>query len=217
MNLPVIRAYPMPTAGELPRNVASWVIDPSRAALLIHDMQRYFIRPFPAGERPVTDLVRNIAAIREHCAAAGVPVLYTAQPGGMAHRDRGLLRDFWGDGMPPSEFERGVVGELAPGPADTVFTKWSYTGFHRNGLGEFLRARRRDQLIICGVYAHVGCLQTACSAFTDGIQPFLVADAVADFGRDQHLFALRYVAELVGMAVTTRTVTQWLLPAALAS
>ncbi|MBY5232276.1 Isochorismatase, partial [Bacillus paranthracis] len=61
----------------------------------------------------------------------------------------------------------------------------------------------RDQLIICGIYAHIGCLLTACEAFMDGIQPFFVADAVADFSLEHHKQALEYASNRC--AVTTST------------
>lgn len=217
MSLPTITAYPMPREDELPTNTVRWEIDPARAVLLIHDMQQYFLRAFPAGQQPVTDLVANVAALRAHFRTAGVPVVYTAQPGGMRHHDRGLLMDFWGSGMPPRDDDRAIAEGIAPETGDTVFTKWRYTAFHRNGLLDFLREHDRDQLVICGVYAHVGCLMTACDAFTQTIQPFLVADALADFSQEQHHAALRYASELIGCTISTRAATASLLPSALAS
>jgi trans-2,3-dihydro-3-hydroxyanthranilic acid synthase len=205
VGLPKIPSYSMPREDELPRNVAPWRIDPRRSVLLIHDMQRYFLGAFPAGRQPVVDLVANVDRLRRSCASAGVPVVYTAQPGGMAHRDRGLLRDFWGAGMRTAPEERGIVDSLAPTPRDRTFVKWRYTAFHRNGLLHYMRAEERDQLVICGVYAHVGCLMTACDAFTNDIQPFLVADAMADFTEEQHRSALAYAAELCAVVLSTRT------------
>jgi isochorismate hydrolase len=210
MGIPAIAAYPMPTEDELPRNTARWTVDPRRAVLLIHDMQKYFIQPFPAGRSPVTELVRNVTALRERCAALGVPVAYTTQPGGMTERQRGLLRDFWGSGMTVAPEHREVVDPIRPEAGDLVLTKWRYSAFHRTELLTSLQARGRDQLIVCGVYAHVGVLMTSADAFTSDIRPFLVADAIADFSPEYHRFALRYAAERCAMTVTTAAVLEQL-------
>ncbi|MEV0536954.1 isochorismatase family protein [Kitasatospora sp. NPDC050463] len=199
-----ITPYPLPSAGELPVNTAQWDIDPDRAVLLVHDMQRYFLKPFPDTVR--AELVRNAASLRAWCVARGVPVAYTAQPGGMTEQERGLLKDFWGPGMRTDPVDRAVVDELAPGPDDWVFTKWRYSAFFRSDLLERIRATGRDQLVICGVYAHVGVLMSAVEAFTNDIQPFLVADATADFSREFHELALRYAADRCAMVVTTKEV-----------
>ncbi|MFF4652881.1 isochorismatase family protein [Streptomyces sp. NPDC001380] len=212
MGIPAIAAYPMPTEDELPENTARWTVDPRRAVLLVHDMQKYFIRPFPADRSPVTELLRNLTALRERCAALGVPVAYTTQPGGMTEEQRGLLRDFWGSGMTTAPEHREVVDPIRPGVGDLVLTKWRYSAFHRTRLLTSMQARGRDQLIVCGVYAHVGVLMTSMDAFTSDIRPFLVADAVADFSPEHHRFALRYAADRCAMTVTTATVLRQLAP-----
>ncbi|MDG9715394.1 isochorismatase family protein [Streptomyces sp. DH24] len=202
--IPEISPYPMPTAGDLPGNVASWSVDPGRAVLLVHDMQRYFLRPLPAGLRE--ELVGNARLVRERCAGLGVPVAYTAQPGGMTDEQRGLLKDFWGPGMRTTPADRQVVDELDPAPGDWLLTKWRYSAFFRSDLLERMRAAGRDQLVLCGVYAHVGVLMTAVEAFTHDIQPFLVADAVADFSQYHHRMALEYAAQRCAVVVTTKEV-----------
>jgi bifunctional isochorismate lyase/aryl carrier protein len=62
---------------------------------------------------------------------------------------------------------------------------------------------RRNQLIITGVYAHIGCMTTATDAFMRDIKPFFVADALADFSREEHLMSLKYVAGRSGRVVMT--------------
>ncbi len=202
--IPPIESYPMPAEGDLPPGTVSWTPDPRRAVLLVHDMQRYFLRPFAAGDSPGGPLVRNAALLRERCAAAGIPVAYTAQPGDMTAEQRGLLRDFWGPGMRTSPEDRQVVDELAPAPQDWLLTKWRYSAFVRTDLLERMREAGRDQLIICGVYAHVGVLMSAVDSFTHDIQPFLVADATADFSAAYHRLALTYAAERCARVATTK-------------
>jgi isochorismate hydrolase len=200
--LPSLQSYAMPSGQ--PANTVDWTLDPDRAVLLIHDMQRYFLDPLPTALRD--ELVLNTALIREHCALLGMPVGYTAQPGRMTDAERGLLKDFWGPGMRTDPAEREIVAELAPAREDWIFTKWRYSAFHRSSLLESIRDAGRDQVLICGVYAHVGILMTAADAFTNDIRPFIVADAVADFSAAHHLMALRYAAERCAMVVTTKEV-----------
>jgi isochorismate hydrolase len=206
MGIPAIEPYPLPTEGELPVNTARWALDTNRAVLLIHDMQRYFLRPFPADESPATDLVANAVLLRERCAELGIPVAYTAQPGSMTTRQRGLLNDFWGPGMTIDPQDRLIIDELAPRDGDTILVKWRYSAFFNTELRELMLRAGRDQLIVCGVYAHVGVLMTCCDAFTFDIEPFLVADAVADFSEAYHRLAVDYAAERCAMTVTTKNV-----------
>jgi bifunctional isochorismate lyase/aryl carrier protein len=203
MPIPTIAPYGMPTPADLPATVAGWSPDPTRTALLIHDMQEYFVDFFTPGEPPVTDLVANIARIHRVAAELGIPVVYTAQPGGMTPADRGLLLDFWGPGMAAREEHRQIIDRLAPGAGDVVITKWRYSAFHRSRLADLLAEHGRDQLVICGIYAHVGCLATACDAFSADIQPFLVADAVADFDRASHDLAVSYATQRCAVTLCT--------------
>ncbi|GII90036.1 isochorismatase family protein [Sinosporangium siamense] len=202
--IPPITPYPLPAAGDLPENTARWTPDSARAVLLIHDMQRYFLKPFPPSMRE--ELVGAVARLRKQSAALGVPVAYTAQPGSMTDEERGLLKDFWGPGMRRTPEDRLMADELAPAPGDWEFTKFRYSAFARTGLLERLRAAGRDQLIVCGVYAHVGVLMTAVDSFTHDLETFLVADAVADFSPGYHRLALTYAAERCAVVLTAKEV-----------
>jgi bifunctional isochorismate lyase/aryl carrier protein len=203
MPIPTIAPYPMPARHHLRPGPAAWRADPRHAVLLIHDMQRYFVSFFPADRSPTRHLLANVRALRGAAAALGIPVVFTVQPGRMSRTDRGLLYDVWGEGMSDAAEARGIVEELAPGPGDLVVTKYRYSAFHRTGLAADLARMGRDQLVVCGVFAHIGCLLTACDAYSHDIQPFLVADAVADFTAEDHLMALDYAARRCAVTVTT--------------
>jgi isochorismate hydrolase len=58
-----------------------------------------------------------------------------------------------------------------------------------------MRNAGRDQLLICGVYAYIGVLTTAIDSFTNDIQTFVAADAIADFSEREHHLALTYASK----------------------
>ncbi|MDC0682117.1 isochorismatase family protein [Sorangium atrum] len=206
MAIPRIQTYRMPRADELPESRASWRPDPGRSVLLVHDMQEYFLGFYDASASPMVELIESVRLLRERCAASGIPVVYTKQPAEQTRAQRGLLTDLWGPGLTQQPDKHEIVRELAPGSADTVLTKWRYSAFQRTELLDLMRRWGRDQLIVCGVYAHIGCLLTACEAFMNDVQPFLVTDGTADFSRQQHDMAITYVAQRCGVALPTSDV-----------
>ncbi|GHC41595.1 hypothetical protein GCM10010096_10160 [Alcaligenes pakistanensis] len=193
---------------ELPQtpvaNRVNWRPQANRAALLIHDMQTYFLQKYDMNQAPIPMLIERIAALRATCQKLGIPVFYTAQPTEQPKEDRALLNDFWGPGLTATEFheQQAVVPELAPADTDIMLTKWRYSAFQRSDLREQLRELGRDQLIITGVYAHIGCMTTALEAFMQDVQPFLAIDGVADFSLEEHHQAIRHVSQRCGVSLT---------------
>ena len=196
------------------QNRVNWRVDPARSALLVHDMQRYFVRAFelerdgqPLPDAQINIAIANIRRLLDAAHAANIPVYYTAQPPRQNPVDRRLLTDFWGDGLQDDENAR-ILDELAPTEADTVLTKWRYSAFVRSPLEEQLKDLGRDQLIIGGIYAHIGCLTTALEAFMRDIQPFVVADALADFTAEEHRMACEYASGRCARVLNTAEVLE---------
>lgn len=208
MSIPNISDYPMPAHTNYPANKTDWQIAPKRSVLLIHDMQRYFMRFYDADGALMTALVDNLIRLRTWARQEDIPVIYTAQPHIQSTVDRALLNAMWGPGLSAAAPEQQqIVSRLTPGPDDVVLTKWRYSAFKRSDLLERMHGWQRDQLIIGGVYAHIGCLVTAADAFMNDIQAFMVGDAVADFSEQEHHFALKYVATRCGHVLDTASVT----------
>lgn len=210
MPIPAIASYQMPGSSDLPENRVSWTPEPNRSVLLIHDMQNYFLHAFMQKESPLVELVQHIKRIKRECHAFQIPVVYSAQPGGQTPEQRGLLQDFWGDGIPNHPDEQSIHTDLSPDSNDIVLTKWRYSAFKKTNLLELVKEQGRDQLIICGVYAHIGCLLTASEAFMQDIQPFFIADAVADFSFEHHQMAIQYAADRCAVTMSTeQLIDEW--------
>lgn len=192
MGLPRIAPYPMPGTDALPAPKVAWTVDPARAVLLVHDMQAHFLAAFDVEREPIPELVANITALAGACRAAGVPVIYSAQPAGQTPEQRGLLGPVWGEGIPGGSGGEEILPALAPRPGDEVVTKWRYSALVRTVLLDRLRALGRDQLVVCGIYTHIGIAMTAAHAFMEDVRSVIAADAVADFSAHEQLTTLEW-------------------------
>ncbi|WP_116115965.1 isochorismatase family protein [Austwickia chelonae] len=200
MALPSRIDYTIPTT-DIPEPVVSWTLDPERCALLLHDLQPHFLHPFAPAMRE--QLTANVDAIAATCRAQGIPIAHAMQPDDQTPAERGLLTEFWGPG-PLSSNDSGAPDlRLQAREGEIVIIRRRYNAFLGTGLDAWMREQGRDQLIVCGIYAHVGCLMTSAHAFMTDRQPFLVADGTADFSADEHRMALEYVTSRCGVCVTT--------------
>ncbi len=201
----VIEPYPLPGREQLAKNKVIWPVEARECALVIHDMQNFWLGFYDdAGP-----LLRNIDALRNHCRAAGMPVIYTEaeKPKNLAERALGL--DMWGPGLAAghlTDHDRAITGALAPAADDYVVRKPRYSGFFKTDLEDILGKTNRKHIILTGVFAHHGVMLTAADAYMRNIKVSLVVDATADYSRQDHERALDYVAEVCGTLVTTQAV-----------
>ena len=183
----------MSDAARLPLlNQVDWKIDPYRAVVLVHDMQRFFVNPFPKKTKKI--ITDNTIALITLARNMRIPIVYSGQDGKMTLKDRGLMRDFWGSGMKNLSEQRSWAEGIDPEPTELSLIKTRYSAFYGTSLLPWLRNLNRDQLIICGVYSHVGILATALDAFTHDVQTFIVADATGDMTTELHRMGLKQAA-----------------------
>lgn len=206
MAIPKIQDYPMPSAETFPENRVSWKPEAARSVLLIHDMQRYFLDFYGDDSVLKNQLIETVVKLRAWAKENGIPVVYTQQPHEQSKTDRALLTDFWGPGLSVVDADLQKITEaLSPDENDIILDKHRYSAFQRSDFKEKMKSWGRDQLLICGVYAHIGCLVTATDAFMNDIQTFMVGDALADFSMDEHKMALSYVATRCGCVIDSNS------------
>ncbi|MDK9771689.1 isochorismatase family protein [Vibrio sp. B181a] len=191
MAIPKIASYKIPQSETFPENTVDWKIDPKKAVVLVHDLQTYFLNFFDKTKSPVAELLENVSKVLDNARAANIPVIYTAQPANQEPNERALLTDFWGAGLTQ---DTDIAPEVSPQAGDIQYTKWRYSAFKKTPLLQWMQEEQRDQLIIVGVYGHIGILSTALDAFMLDIKPFVIGDAIADFSEEDHLHTLKYVA-----------------------
>lgn len=208
MALPQISGYRY-TPTQL-TNTVNWALDPARSVLLVHDMQQYFIDAFDRSDSSaqINTAISSIVLLIKTAREQGIPVVFSAQPPRQPAEKRALLTDFWGTGL-QSDDAAAVIDELQATESE-ILKKWRYSAFAHTDLRERMSTWGRDQLIITGVYAHIGCMTTALDAFMHDTQPFFIHDALADFSLEQHRMACEYVASRCGLVCSTTQVLEHL-------
>lgn len=201
-----IMDYSIPEIDGLIQNKVHWDIVKEDAVLLIHDMQVYFTDAYNKNGTMYQTMVENIKKIKEECKKQDIPVIYSAQPEGQTMEQRGLLLDFWGEGIPSGKKKQYIINELYPEQDDILLTKWRYSAFENTELDELMKRWGKRQLIITGIYAHIGCLTTSVSASMKNIKSFMVSDALGDFSEINHKMALEYVSRLSGFIINTESI-----------
>jgi len=150
-------------------------LDASRAALLVVDVQEAFRKAVPGFD----DLSRASAALVQGAEAVGIPIVVTEQyPKGLGRTVADVARHLPDDVKPIEKVS---------------FSASRADGFDLGG---------RDQVLVCGIEAHVCVNQTVLDLLEDGLEVHVAQDAVGSrFERDRQEMQSQIVS---GLDVTDR-------------
>lgn len=203
---PRIEPYEINAGDYLKFNKSKWTVSADEAALLIYDMQTWYVDRY---DDPGS-LLTNIGRLREACSRAGLPVFFAAAQKARTRAERGIAYDLWGPGIgkvsDAANGDDGFPPELTPGAGDSIIHKRKYSAFYETDFEEQLHRAGRTQLILCGIYAHHGCMVTAIDAYMRNFKVFFVGDAIGGLSWESHDLALRYVPEVCGQIAVTEQV-----------
>jgi bifunctional isochorismate lyase/aryl carrier protein len=179
-------------AGLLPINRRAAPYRPEKSALLVIDMQDYFLRADSHAFLPAAPAI--IPNVRALCAAyreASRPVFFTRHAN--TPRDAGQMATWWRELLTPDHPLAAIEATL-PAPGDPVIEKSQYDAFYHTALESCLRQESVEQVVITGVATHLCCESTARSAFTRGFAVFMAIDGTATLNRELHVASLRGLA-----------------------
>lgn len=161
---------------------------PQRSALLVLDMQEYFLDPSSHAHIPSADaILPGITALVQGYYARRLPVIFTQHLD--AGPDTGLMSSWWQAAILPGNPLSNLSSRL-DASAGIVICKSQYDAFYRTILEETLRDKEVSQVVISGVMAHLCCETTARSAFVRGFEVFFLVDGTATYNESFHRAAL---------------------------
>lgn len=176
-------------------------IDVKQTALLVIDMQNYFLNPEEHAFIPSAPVVLpNIIKLMEVCKSVAMPIIMTrhvntmSNAGMMAVRWQELIREE----DPRSEIHKDVVdigGE--------ELKKNQFDAFHDTQLEKRLQAAGVKQIIMTGVMTNLCCETTSRSAFVKGFEVIMPVDATAAYNYEFHLATFLNMAYLFSTPITT--------------
>jgi isochorismate hydrolase len=174
------------------RRHAAQVLHREAAALLVLDMQGYFLQQESHAFVPSAPaIVPGIRRLIKTMGGAGRLVLYSQHVN--RAEDAGQMGAWWKDLIDPQAPQSKVIDELEAS-ADRVFVKNQYDAFHGTSLDETLQSRGVHQVVITGVMTHLCCESTARSAFMRGYEVFFAIDGTATYTLAFHEAALLNLA-----------------------
>jgi isochorismate hydrolase len=179
-------------AAELPVNRRAAAFSPQRAALLVIDMQDYFLREESHAFLPAAPaIVANVRALVAAFQDASRPLYFTRHAN--SARDAGQMAAWWQELLAPDHPLAGIRAGLRPAGAPLI-EKTQYDAFFHTDLESLLRQENVEQLLVSGVTTHLCCESTARSAFVRGFAVFTAVDGTATFNRELHVASLRALA-----------------------
>ena len=166
-----------------------------RSALLVIDMQRFFLNPTSptftcGGLAIIPSLKRLIQAFRD----ANRPVIYTRHVHHPDKIDAGIM-GWWWEGMCIEGSEESEVhGDIEPLPAEKQVLKHRYSAFYDTDLETVLRCLKVEDLVISGIMTNLCCESTARDAYFRDLRVFFLADGTGTICEEMHIASLMNLA-----------------------
>jgi isochorismate hydrolase len=178
-------------------------------ALLVIDMQKYFVSPEGRAHFPdARSIIGNVNTLIGTFRNAGKPLFFTRH-GQKRGQSAGLMQSWWkGRLIYEDEEQADLAPEINLEQSDKVIKKQHYDAFRETPLAEILTDGGIKELVICGVMTDLCVETTARQAFMNGFQPVVIRDATASKTAELHMAALKTLAHGFAYVVETERITE---------
>jgi isochorismate hydrolase len=165
-----------------------FAFSPERSALLVLDMQDYFLNKTSHAFVPsALAIVPLINSLVYHYSSLKLPVIFTKNINTVENSS--MMSKWWKDLITEDNILNCISDKLFTDNG-VVIIKSQYDAFYKTDLENILKLKNIKQLIVTGVMTHLCCETTARSAFVRGYEVFLPVNGTATYNESLHLASL---------------------------
>ena len=181
---------------------------PKNSALLVIDMQKYFLDRSSHAYVPASkEILRNVRTLIATYRKQSLPVIFTRE-GLLKNENPGAMGRWWGDMLRIDDKMSEISPPFAPRATETVIRKSRYSAFVGTDLEKRLRRQGISGVVVTGVLTHLCCESTARDAFMRDFDVFFVVDGTASDTEDLHVSSLKTLADGFAIPMTTAEVVK---------
>ena len=174
---------------------------PEESALIICDMQRYFLESQSHAYIPSAGaIIPRIKRLAASFVEKGLPVISTRHLN--TKGDAKMMARWWKEVITEDNDLSEITHEL-DFPDSIIILKSQYDGFYETPLEGILKEKGVHQLVITGVMTHLCCETMARSGFMRGFTVFFPIDATATYNEVFHLGAFTNLSHGFAIPVLT--------------
>jgi ureidoacrylate peracid hydrolase len=193
-------------------------LDPRRTALLVVDMQNYFMKDGEQGCCPAArDIVPNVNRLAEAVRQGGGTVVWILMEASEESKTawanfhetyNATARERRFKSLGPSGEGYKLWPDLVVKPGDETFVKRRYSAFvaAKGNLVDLLRKHDAETVLVTGVATNVCCESTARTAMMEGFRTIMISDGNAALWDEDHEATLRNFITFFGDVQTTAEV-----------
>jgi isochorismate hydrolase len=182
-----------------PSQASSFPFTPEKSALLVLDLQDYFLDAHSHAYIPsAAAIIPGINQLIDAYAQHDLQIFFTRHINDI--HNSAMMARWWRD-LITADNPLGQISADIHTSKGVIIEKSQYDGFYQTDLDQRLQEKRVTQLVITGVMTHLCCETTARAAFTRGLEVFFPIDGTATYHETYHRASLQNLAH--GFAVIT--------------
>jgi len=183
--------------------LARFRFNPENSALLIIDMQDFFLKEESHAFLPAARAITaNINSVVERFRKRNHPVIFTYHAL-EEDEEPGLMGRWWGDVLKADDPLSRIHSSVDWQSDDITIRKSRYGAFTGTILDRTLEDMGIKSLVVTGIMTHLCCESTAREAFMRDYEVYFVIDATATRSEKLHFSSIRALAD--GFAVPVKT------------
>jgi bifunctional isochorismate lyase/aryl carrier protein len=179
------------------REGRNWDIEKKKAALLVIDMQKYFVDETSHFCIPsARAIVKNIKSLQDAFLSHQLPVFQTRHLN--TDQNAGQMFNWWGELIREEDPISEIIDDLHDDRVE-IIKKSQYDALLNTNLETLLKSNGVNLLVVTGVMTHLCCESTTRGGFMRGYEMLFTIDATATHHEDFHRATLMNLAH--GFAV----------------